>query len=62
MTTVLRPGLALLALQALNKSSFLAADVGPGAAVHEQVKVVTGPARVLACGLRLGLRVAQVRC
>ena len=44
------PGLALLALEALNERSFLPADVGSGTAVHEQVKVVTGPARVLACG------------
>ena len=51
------PGLALLALEALNKCSFLAADVGSGAAVNEQVKVVTGPARVLACGVGVEVEV-----
>merc|ERR1719322_2035930 len=39
--------LALLALQRLDEGRLLAADVGAGAAVDEDVKVVAGPAGVL---------------
>jgi hypothetical protein len=42
------PGFPLLALQALDECGFLAADVGPGTPVHENVEVIAGTARVAA--------------
>ena len=42
------PGLALLALQALDEGRLLAADVGPGPAVHKHVEVIARPAGVVA--------------
>ena len=44
----LQSRLALLALEGLDERGLLAADVGAGAAVHEDVKVVAGAAGVLA--------------
>ena len=42
------PGLALLALQALDEGRLLAADVSPGPAVHKHVEVIARPAGVVA--------------
>ena len=44
----LQARLALLALQRLNKSSFLAADVRPRPAMHVNVEIVAAAGRVLA--------------
>lgn len=44
----LETGLSLLALERFDKGCFLAADVGPGATMHEHVKVITGTASVFA--------------
>ncbi len=40
------PGLALLALKALNEGRFLSADVGSGTAVHENIEIVPATASI----------------
>ena len=42
------PGLPLLAFQALDKRSFLAADIGTSTSVHKHVKIVAGATRIVA--------------